>query len=149
MSRRWTRLAWVALAAAWLLSAAEKPVDWAAVEAERDLQRRASLALDYARQQVEVVVACYQDGRPQDAQAALGDLVRGVETAQRALDETGKVARKRPKHFKRAEIATRRLVGAIEDAQRVLLAAEREQLEPAKERVDEINQQLLSALFKK
>lgn len=131
------------------LIAAEKQVTWKEVEGERGHEKRASLALDYARQRVGVVVTAYQAGDAEQATRNIALLVKAVETAQQALDDTGKVARKKPKHFKKAEIATRRLVEAIEDAQRILLVAEREALEPARVRVDEINQQLMMAIFGK
>ena len=132
-----------------LADADEKTIEWATVERQTDLEKRASLAMDYARHQVSAVVEAFQQSDADAAKLAIAELVKGVETAQQALDDTGKKARRKPKHFKRAEIATRRLVGAIEDAQRTLLSAEREQLEPAKERVEEINSQLMMAIFRK
>lgn len=130
------------------LRGAKRPVTWQQVESESDLERKASLALDYASQQVPAIVEAFKAGQADTAEAAIAELVKSVEAAKEALDETGKVARKRPKHFKRAEIATRRLVESIDDAQRGLLAAERKLLEPAKERVEEINSQLMLAIFR-
>ncbi len=124
------------------------PPTWAEVEAEADLEKQSRLALDYARAQVDVVVKAYMDGRPDDARATLEGIVRAAEVAQSALEETGKHPRKKPKHFKNAEIATRKLVRDLEQTQEKLAFDERPDLDPVIERLEEINRQLLMGIMR-
>lgn len=121
---------------------------WAEVEAEADLERQSRLALDYARAQVDAVVKAYLDSRPDDARATLDSIVRAVEVAQAALEETGKHPRKKPKHFKNAEIATRKLVKDLEQAQAELAFEERPDLDPVIAKLEAINRQLLMGIMR-
>lgn len=129
-------------------SALGAPPTWPEVEAETDLEKQSQLALDYARSQVDEAVKDYLDGRPEDARATLERIVRASEVAQDSLEETGKHPRKKPKHFKKAEIATRKLVRDLESAQEKLAFDERPDLDPVIERIEEINRQLLMGIMR-
>lgn len=145
------RIALAALGSAALLAASTlvASTPWEQVEAEPDLEKRSGLALEFARGQVDQVVADYLDGRPGDARTKLKQIVTAVELAQASLVETGKTPRKKPKHFKRAEIATRKLVNDLKQAQRKLTFDERPDLDPVIARLEQVNQQLLLGIFER
>jgi hypothetical protein len=129
--------------AASLMWAAAPPQSLAEVEREPDLEKRAGLALDYARAAVGRVVKAYAAGEPGQAKQILDSIVQAAEVARESLGDTGKHARSKPKHFKKAEIESRKLVRDLEAAKRDLTFEERPDLDPAIAQIEEINRQLL------
>lgn len=119
------------------------------IKAEEDLEKRSKLALQYARGAVSRVEAAYKDADPETARSVLASILEAVELSQESLDETGKVARKKPKHFKRAEIGVRKLLFDLQSLERALTFDERKDLAPVIERLDEINAQLLERIMRK
>ena len=115
----------------------------AEIEQEPKLEKRSDRALSYARAAVARAVDAYEEGRPEQAREILASIVQAAEISRAALEETGKVARKKPKPFKKAEIDTRKLLKELQDAQRTLTFEERPDFDPAITRIDEINQSLL------
>lgn len=113
------------------------------VEREADLEKRSRLAIDYARAAVGRMVKSYVDGGADEAREILDSIVAAAEMSQASLEDTGKHARSKPKHFKRAEIGTRKLIRDLEGAKRKLTFEERSDLDPAIEKIEEINRQLL------
>ncbi len=89
----------------------------------------------------------YRQGLPEQARAMAARIVEAVELSLQALEASGKNARSRPKHFKRAEIATRKLARSLEGAQRQLIYDERQDLEPVIRRVEAINAEILSKIM--
>ncbi len=126
-----------------LVWAAKTPTSLEEVEREPNLEKRAGLALDFARPAVQRMLKAYVAGEREEAKEILGSIVQAAVLAQSALEETGKNARSKPKHFKRAEIDTRKLLRDLESAQRQLTFDERPDLDPAIAKVDAINRQLL------
>jgi hypothetical protein len=120
---------------------------WDAVKSEADPEKQSEMALELAQAGVDGVVEAYRQGLPEQARAILARIVEAVELSRTALEATGKDARKRPKHFKRAEIATRKLARSLKSAQRQLIYDEREDLEPAIQRVEAINGEILSMIM--
>ncbi len=141
------RLVMAAVVLVALVGAAQAPQTLEAVLREPDLEKRADLALDYARPAVGRMVRAYEDEEPGKARDILGSIVRAAEIAREALVETGKHARRKPKHFKRAEIDTRNLLRDLEAAKRKLTFEERPDLEPAIAKIEQINQQLLFGIM--
>ena len=128
---------------------AADPETLESIERETDLEKRSKFALEWARKHVDGVVEAYLAAEPDKAQETLSKIVQAVELSHESLDETGKHPRAKPKHFKRAEIATRKLIGDLEDAKRKLTFDERAQLDPAIARIEEINQALLMGIMQK
>jgi hypothetical protein len=126
-----------------LLSAANPPMSLEEVQREPDLEKRAELALDFARPAVGRLLKSYEAGQRDEAKQLLDSIVQAVVVAQSALEETGKHARSKPKHFKRAEIDTRKLLRDLQAAQQQLTFDERPDLDPAIAKVEKINRQLL------
>lgn len=123
--------------------AAAPPQSLEEVEREPRLEKRSSLALDYARAAVGRMVKAYVAENRDAAREILDSIVQAAVLAQESLDETGKHARSKPKYFKRAEIDTRKLIRDLEAAKRDLTFEERPDLDPAIAKIEEINRQLL------
>lgn len=136
------RVAMASLVLLQVTSFAQQPT-WDAVRAEPDLEKKSDMALEMALAGVDGVVEAYRQGLPQQARAMAARIVEAAELSLASLEESGKSARKRPKYFKRAEIATRKLARNLRNAQRQLLFEERQDLEPVIQRIDDINRQLL------
>ncbi len=129
--------------------AADRNPELAAVERESNPEKRSKLALEFASGQVNRVVDAYLDAEPAVARTVLAKIVEAVELSRTSLEETGKHPRSRPKHFKRAEIETRKLIRDLEGAKRKLTFDERSDLDPTIARIEEINQQLLMGIMRK
>jgi len=120
---------------------------WDAVKAEENPEKQSRMALELAQDGVDGVVEAYRQGLPEQAQVMLARIVEAVELSLEALEASGKDARSRPKHFKRAEIATRKLARSLQSAQRQLIYDERQDLEPVIERIEAINGEILSKIM--
>ena len=139
----------LSLAALAFSASAAEVLELSAIEREIDLERRSRLALEYARARVDSIVEAYVEAEPERAQEILADIVTAIEISQEALAETGKHPRAKPKHFKRAEIETRKLVRDLEGAKKKLTYDERQDLDPTIARIEEINQELLMGIMQK
>lgn len=125
---------------------AQQPT-WDAVKAEEDPEKQSQMALELAQHGVDGVVEAYRQGLPDQARAMLARIVEAAELSLEALEATGKDARSRPKHFKRAEIATRKLARSLQSAQRQLIYDERADLEPVIQRIEAINGEILAKIM--
>lgn len=125
---------------------AQQPT-WDAVKAEADPEKQSEMALELAQHGVDGIVEAYRQGLPEEARAMSARIVEAGELSLKALEASGKDARSRPKHFKRAEIATRRLARSLQSAQRQLIYDEREDLEPVIKRIEAINGEILSKIM--
>jgi hypothetical protein len=128
-------------------AAAETPASLDAVKGEADPEKRARIATDYARAAVKRVAEFYREGKRDEGAALLGEIQEAVELTQQSLEATGKPAHKMTKHYKRAEIQTRRLMGELDDLDRKLGYDERDALLAVRARIEEVNQNLLMAIM--
>jgi hypothetical protein len=141
------RTAMVCLFVAFAAAALAQQPTWDAVKAEADPEKQSQMALELAQAGVDGIVDAYRQGLPEQARAMSARIVEAVELSLKALEASGKNARSRPKHFKRAEIATRKLARSLEGAQRQLIYDERQDLEPVIRRVEAINAEILSKIM--
>ena len=148
MTRRSALLLILAVSAVGGASAAD-PETLEAIKREADLEKRSKFALEHARKQIDPMVEDYLAAEPEQARARLGAIVEAVEVSYDALEDTGKHPRAKPKHFKRAEIATRKLINSLEDCKRKLTFEEDKDLDPVIARIEEINQSLLMGIMRK
>jgi len=125
-------------------AAGAQQVTWDAVQAEPAPEKKSRLALELALASVDGVVAAYHQGLPQQAAAMSARIVEAAELSLTCLEEPGA----KPKHFKKAEISTRKLTRNLKSAQQQLNFAERQQLEPVIKRIEEINDQLLTGAMR-
>jgi hypothetical protein len=110
---------------------------------EPNLEKRSKLALDYAHDAVGRVEEAYADADPERAREILTSIVSAVAISQASLEDTGKNARKKPKHFKRAEIGSRKLLKELQSLERTLTFDERQDLAPVIAQLEDINRDLL------
>lgn len=89
----------------------------ARIEAVPDMERRSRQALAFASTQLQRAVDAYRAGNLELGQQELESLVHAVEMAVDSLEATGKHPRRHPRHFKHAEIRTRKLLQQLRRAQ--------------------------------
>lgn len=138
-----------ALAAVAPSPAAKAPLTLEAVREFPDPEKRAQEATKFAEETVKKVVKTFHDGEVEQGKQMLDEVLTAVELAYQSLESTGKDARRKPKHFKRLEIATRRLAGDLRDVAKSLNFDEQPFVEPVIARVEEINGELLTAIMTK
>jgi hypothetical protein len=121
--------------------------DLKAARAEPDLGKRSKLALDNAGAALKATREAYNRGENDKVTAAANEIVESVNLASESLKATGKNPRKNPKWFKQAEIATRDLLKKLETLQHDMNFDERNVLDRAKARTQEIHDDLLLGLM--
>lgn len=117
------------------------------IEAEPNLERRSRFALEFAHAKVQPVIDAYLEGDREQAHGLIQDIATAVELAFASLEATGKHARRNPKHFKRAEIQTRKLAAKLKEAQREIDYDEQRELDDLIARVETVNSNLLLAIM--
>jgi hypothetical protein len=132
-----------------LCLAARAPESLEEVRAERNLEKRSRLALEYAHTTLDRAIATYVEGKQQAGLQMLLEIQQATELSQQSLKATGKIPSKSPKHFKRAEIETRKLLRELEQAERQVNFDHREHVREVYERVEEINRELLLGIMTK
>jgi hypothetical protein len=129
------------------LAAAPQSLD--EVRAERNLEKRSRLALEYAHTALDRAIKTYLDGNHKGGLELLGEIRQAVELSLESLKATGKNPSKKPKHFKRAEIETRALLRELENAETQVNFDDREHVHAVYGRVEEINRELLLGIMTK
>lgn len=124
-----------------------QPAGMESLRAIPDPERRSREALAFAQEQFEVALESYADDRGPDGRAGLGRMADAVELSVESLRATGKHPRRHPRHFKRAEISTRRLIERIRDAQRKAHLQDQPDFDGPIGRVEKSNAQLLLGIM--
>jgi len=88
--------------------------DLASVKAEPNPEKRSEKALLYADGVVTRMRDAMEQGGPEALRAQLGELREAVNVSVDSLLNSGKNARKSPKHFKRAEAKLRELLRRLQ-----------------------------------
>jgi hypothetical protein len=137
----------------WLLLATICVPLWAAdlatIRQESNLQRRSQLATDYAGAALAMARQEYDAGNADQARAAIQECGDAVELALQSLVETGKEARRDPKYFKRAELATRQLLRRIQSLAEAMSYQDRPAAEKLRDLVNAVHDELVNALMSK
>lgn len=123
--------------------------DLSAALAERNLEKRSRKALENAERVFKVAQQAYQRGDLERTQAALAEVRESVELAHLSLKQTGKNPARSPKHFKHAEIKTRELLRRMSHFQDQMAFDDRQLVEPVRERVHAIHEELLLGIMAK
>lgn len=110
---------------------------------EPNLDKRAMLALDNAREALSKAHEAYAKGDAAQVTALAQEIDESVEYAESSLMETGRNPRKSPKWFKRAENSTRELLRRLDSFQRDMDAADRPMLDGVKAKVQKVHDDLL------
>lgn len=130
----------------WLLIAVLL-ADLGSIREEQNPERRSELALDNADSALDQARTAYDARDLEKAKAAFGELRASVDLAYVSLNETGKDARRKPKFFKKAELATRELLRRMEGMRESMSYQDRPLLEAARDRVSEVHEALLSGVM--
>ncbi len=118
-----------------------------AIRAVPEMTARARQALDFAAARLEAAAQAYKDHDLEAGRDALGEIGDAVELAVEALEATGKHPRRNPRHFKNAEIRTRRLLGQIRQLRRRAHPGDHSDLDGLIERVETANGKLLLGIM--
>lgn len=135
------------LALAAICSPAAPPRSLAEVEAEPDRERRSRRAVAFAESQLEAALRAYRADEVARARRALANIGSAVAVAVASLEATGKHPRRHPRHFKYAEIRTRRLLRELREAQRRANIADAGDFDEAIRQVEAANGKLLRGLM--
>ena len=123
--------------------------DLAAIRQETNPARRSQLALDFASTALDTARNGYQAGDMDKTEAALSEVRESVDLAYQSILDTGKVARRDPGLFKRAELATRRLLRRIEGFAESMSFQDRPLAEKVRDRVGAVHDDLVDAIMSK
>jgi hypothetical protein len=104
-----------------------------------NLEQQARLALDKADVSLTDARAAYAKRDLDRTKAMLQDLQNEVELAQKSLADTGKDARRRPKHFKYGEVKLRDMLRRITSLEHDMDVDDREMIAAAKAKVQEVH----------
>jgi hypothetical protein len=128
-------------------AAVVQPADMARIKAEQNLEKRSRLALSHAEDTLKAARKAYDSGDLKRAQALIEESLASVELAHRSLQDTGKDPRRKPKHFKHAEIETRDLLRHVEAFENAMSYDDRQVLQKFKTRTHEIHDELLKGIM--
>jgi len=121
--------------------------DLSAIEAEPNLEKRAQKALDYAEKMLKTADKAHEAGNWPKTLESLQEMGKSGQLAFTSLKQTGKNPRRSPKHFKRAEIRTRKLLRNLEDIRLRLSLEERDRIESIRRDIQEIHDDLLEGIM--
>jgi len=102
--------------------------------------QRISLSLEIAQRQLTSADKLYTEGKPDEARAAVNDVVTYSEMAGQAANETGK-------KLKQAEITVRKMAKKLRDIKRSVNFEDQEPLQDAADRLEHIRSDLLTRMF--
>jgi len=117
------------------------------VKSERNLERRAKLALENADHALSAARSAYAKQDTTATTASLKELEESIEVAQGALEDTGKDPRHRPKAFKLGESHTRELLRRMESFENEMDLDDRKMLDSAKAKLNEANEAWLLGIM--
>lgn len=129
-----------------LVATGEVRADLTKARAERNLGRRARMALDNANAQFEIASKGYINAGWGETKAALDEVLESVELALTSLDQTGKKPRN-SRDYKNLEIKTNALLKRLGDFFERVSFNEREQVNGIKERIQKIHDDTLMAVM--
>lgn len=119
----------------------------AEIEAIADRETRSRRALAFASGQLDIVSKAYRDDNLAVGRQALENIGEAVDLAVSSLEATGKYARRHPRHFKHAEIQTRKLLVQLKQLQSKLYLGDQADFDGLIERIETANARLLRGLM--
>ena len=131
------------------LIAAEVPPSLEEVRKIANLEKRAGAALEYADFTIDTARKAYHAEDDKLYAAALVSVGDAAELSYRSLQETGKPARKNPKHFKRAELKLRQLIRRLDALEAEVDLDNRPKVAEANKRLHATHEQLLADIMTK
>ena len=143
--KRLVRASWlvflVAMAASIALGKKDESVeDLKARVASSSPEQRVGLCIEIASKQLSGADKLYTDGKSEEAQAALKDVVSYAGQATEAATQTGK-------KLKRAEIEVRRMAHKLRDMKRSAVFEDQAAIQDAVDRMENMRTELLAKMF--
>jgi hypothetical protein len=114
-----------------------------AVKAEKNLQKRAKLAMENADAALDKARAAYMSGEMEAQAAGLTEVEESVALAYQSLKETGKNPRKASRHYKRAEIGSRKLLRRLDTFRNEMSYLDRDPIDKVIQSVTKVHDDLL------
>ena len=121
--------------------------DLASIKSEANLEKRARLAIENAESALKNAQAEYDKGEVNSVAAAISEMRESVEVAHAALAEKGRNPVRSPKNFKNAELKSRALLKRLDGFEQSMDFGDREVVEPAKIRIQEIHDEWLLGIM--
>jgi len=122
--------------------------DLNSVQQEPNLEKRSQLAMESATSALDTARTAYQANDMDKTRASLDEVGEAVNLAYTSLKQTGKEARRDP-NFKKAELATRRLLRRIDGMAEGMNFEDRSLVDKLRERVTAIHENLLQDIMAK
>ena len=119
----------------------------AEIEAIADRETRSRRALAFASNQLDAANKAYQGDDLAAGREALESIGEAVDLAVTSLEATGKYARRHPRHFKHAEIQTRKLLVQLKQVQRKLYLGDQGDFDSLIDQIEAANARLLRGLM--
>jgi hypothetical protein len=132
-----------------LFGSAIGSAEFTTVMAEPNLEKRAALALKEADNAITAAKKAYDDKKSDEFRARLEDVQELVNLSYKSLDDTGKRARRSPKHFKRAELGIRALVRRLDSLSNEVSVDDREPVTAARKALNEVHETVLHDIMTK
>jgi hypothetical protein len=123
--------------------------DVATLQKETNAEKRSELALEEAERELDNARASYKKGDDQGFRDSLASIRAAVELSYDSLKSTGKNARRHPKYYKRADLRIRALLRRIEGLEQEVGFDDRPRVTAVKNRMSEINEQIVLDIMKK
>jgi hypothetical protein len=123
--------------------------DFPTVMAEPNLEKRSELALKEADAAITAAKAAYEGGDIAGFKGKTGDVVDLVQLSYKSLQDTGKRARRSPKHFKRAEHRIRALMRRLDTFAVEVSVDDREPVLSARKELNEVHETVLLDIMSK
>lgn len=133
------------LAAAFCLGAQDTGLE--RVRAIQDPEKRSREALVFARTQFDRALDMYGAYDTTGGKGALQLVADAVEMAVDSLRSTGKHPRRHPRHFKRAEIQTRKLLEQLREARGKAHLQDQADFDGPIDRIEDLNATLLLGIM--
>ena len=138
------RWLWIALFAVSL-----QAFDLDSVRKENNPEKRSDLALANASAALDRARAASQASNMEDTQTALQEVDASIGLVSESLTGSGKDARRNPKYFKRAEVATRQILRRLEGLTEALSLEDRAMVDAVREHVNAVHEELLTGIMGK
>ncbi len=133
------------LAAAFCLGAQDTSLE--RIQGIPDAEKRSREALVFARTEFDRALDAYGAHDTEAGKAALHLVADAVEMAVDSLLSTGKHPRRYPRHFKRAEIQTRKLLEQLREARGKAHLQDQTEFDGPIERIEDSNATLLLGIM--
>jgi hypothetical protein len=123
--------------------------EFTAVMAEPNLEKRSALALKEADNSITAAKKAYDEKNPDEFRDRIQDVQELVNLSYKSLQDTGKRARKSPKHFKRAELAIRTMIRRLESLSNEVSVDDRDVVTSAKNALNDVHETVLHDIMTK